>query len=153
MSWDDDDCGGGNWGYDGDPVHDQWVDYTTDMYEGTDYSDENPGWDDHPTTVQTDTGRLEKEVKCLEGALAASLLVLADLEDKAVRASSRRTLAKFQRHIDDEKAKIEDYRRRMAEMQGKLESAKLNDTNRTTVSVSLALIALVILCLMLAIFI
>lgn len=33
MSYDD---------YNGDSVHDMWVDYTTDQYEGTDYSGENP---------------------------------------------------------------------------------------------------------------
>lgn len=28
--------------YDGNPVHDMWVDYTNDVNTGTDYSGENP---------------------------------------------------------------------------------------------------------------
>lgn len=35
-----------DWGYNGDAEHDMWVDYTTDMYEGSDYSGENPDCDD-----------------------------------------------------------------------------------------------------------
>lgn len=30
----------GDWGYNGDADHDMWVDYTTDMYEGSDYTGE-----------------------------------------------------------------------------------------------------------------
>lgn len=30
----------GDWGYNGDSEHDMWVDYTTDMYEGSDYTGE-----------------------------------------------------------------------------------------------------------------
>ena len=37
---DDGDCG-----YNGDSEHDMWVDYTTDMYEDTNYSGENPDAD------------------------------------------------------------------------------------------------------------
>lgn len=36
---------GDDWGYNGDAEHDMWVDYTTDMYEGSDYSGENPDCD------------------------------------------------------------------------------------------------------------
>lgn len=35
----------GDWVYNGDAEHDMWVDYTTDMYEGTDYSGECPDAD------------------------------------------------------------------------------------------------------------
>lgn len=42
MSWDDDDMfDDGFGGYNGDPEHDMWTDYTTDMYEDTNYSGEN----------------------------------------------------------------------------------------------------------------
>ncbi len=35
----------GDWGYNGEAEHDMWVDYTTDMYEDTNYSGENPDAD------------------------------------------------------------------------------------------------------------
>ena len=41
MCDDDDDRG-----YNDYPEHDMWVDYTTDMYEDTDYSGQNPDYDD-----------------------------------------------------------------------------------------------------------
>lgn len=36
----------GGWGYGGDPGHDMWTDYTSGMYEGSDYSGECPDVDD-----------------------------------------------------------------------------------------------------------
>ena len=42
-SWDDDyDYNDEYSTYNDDPDHDSWVDYTTDIYEGTDYTGENP---------------------------------------------------------------------------------------------------------------
>lgn len=36
----------GGWGYNDDPEHDMWTDYTSDMYEGSGYSGECPDLDD-----------------------------------------------------------------------------------------------------------
>lgn len=42
-SWDDDYDNNDDYRtYNGDPVHDSWVDYTTDIYEGTNLTGENP---------------------------------------------------------------------------------------------------------------
>lgn len=48
--YDDDGC----WGYDGDPAHDMWTDYTSDMYERSDYPGECPDVDDDWGDVDPD---------------------------------------------------------------------------------------------------
>lgn len=116
MSWDDDDYS--IWGYNGDPVHDSWVDYTTDEYEDSDYC----GWTDGrsggaPESVdsgaQPDIRRLEKEIDYLEGALTASLVSVSLWEGKIARATSTRKIANLRRHIEAEQVKIADYRARL----------------------------------------
>lgn len=183
MSWDEDDYDDGSWGYDGDPVHDQWVDYDTDMYEDSNYSGENPDWEEYPddfadddfeveTTCQlpndysrqaqtnlsalpsqSQIGRLEKKVHYLEGALAASLLTLNKWEEKAERASSPKNMAKYQRHIEKEKARIADYRSQLDKTKSLLGSTNLNNYNRNTYIAAFVGGALVMLCIMLAFFI
>lgn len=53
--------------YCGDPEEDMWVDYYTDMYEGTDYSGQNPNSYPYvgPSDTYSNTGRLRKKIRTL----------------------------------------------------------------------------------------
>lgn len=185
MSWDDDDddYGDDTWGYDGDPVHDQWVDYTTDIHEHSDYSGEKPDWEDHAEDFADDgyepfrhsdydrdwsrpsafglssppspseNGGSDRKELFLKGALAASLLAAAEADDKARDESAKKDIAKSQRRVEDVKAGIAAARVQLAQTEAELEQARKKDHNRNAVVVALLCGALVMLAILLAIFI
>lgn len=106
--------------YNGDAVHDMWVDYTTDVYEGTDYTgeyDAEPeGWHGSagdepritPSTLMS-VQHYKRRVDELEGMIATALASAAILEEKSANASSPKNIRKFYRRAIEKQSEAKRY--------------------------------------------
>lgn len=116
--YDDEYDDGGEWGYDVDTGHDMWVDYTTDMCDDTEYSDDIADHDagcedyaDYHESAACDydnarshkqsepTARIEdpyeKRIRHLECMIAETMAIAALLSVKSTKATSARRRCKL----------------------------------------------------------
>lgn len=142
-----------DWGYNGNADHDMWVDYTTDLYEGTDYSSENPEYDVdldaeyepnidyhhevaqqyiHCSThrnggafIPLTAKQYEHRIHKLEGLIAVALASAATLDMKAAKASSSNNIRKYQRRASEKQSEAKRYQDELDKLKRTYETAKL----------------------------
>lgn len=159
MDYDDFD-NGDDWGYDGDPEHDMWVDYTTDMYEGSDYSGENPDhdvdWDAEyeanvdyhhgpvrhygngdthrhtPQAASMSEQQYEHRIHQLETLIAAALASAATLDAKSANATTPKEIWKYQQRAGRKQSEARKYREELDRLTTDRKTARRNaEANRT----------------------
>ena len=171
---------GDDWGYNGDAEHDMWVDYTTDMYEGSDYSGENPDcdvdWDaEYEANVDCHNGGVqqqahssshhqghtgasetaqhyERRIHQLEGLIAAALASAAILDTKAANASSGKNMRKFQRRANEKQSEAKRYQAELDKLKANYAIVKLESETARTRTITIICAIVCFFAIMIAIF-
>lgn len=176
--YDDDFDDSGEWGYNGDAEHDMWVDYTTDMYEDTDYSGENPDYDvdweaeyethvddtqhshHHSPTflhhqndnVASMTARqYENRIHRLEGLIAAAIAAATVLDTKSANATSVKNIRKYQRRASEKQSEVKKYQDELTKLKANYKTAKLESEKALTRIITIICVVISIIAILVAI--
>ena len=171
---------GNDWGYNGDAEHDMWTDYTTDMYEDSDYSGENPDcdvdWDaEYEANVDCHNGGVqqhahsssrhnghtvapvtaqhyERRIHQLEGLIAAAIASAAILDTKAANASSGKNMRKFQRRASEKQSEAKRYQAELDKLKAYYAIVKLESETARTRTITIICAIVCFFAIMIAIF-
>lgn len=163
--YDDDFDSDGEWGYNGDTEHDMWVDYTTDIYDDTDYSGEYGDYDIHddhhygephhhgasamPKKCELTVQQCEQRIDRLEALIAASLAAASLLETKSVNATAPKNIRKYQLRTIEKQNEIRKYQRDLDKLKRKherltAEEEKTRTKHTVTICAIIAIFAILI---------
>ena len=171
---------GDDWGYNGDAVHDMWTDYTTDMYEGSDYSGENHDvdmdWDaeyeanvdyhdgevqqsahgssrpkGHTATPET-VQHYEHRIHQLEGLIAAAIASAAIFDKKSANAASAKNVRKYQIRASEKQSEAKRYQAELDKLKANYVTVKLESETARTRTITIICAIVSFFAIMIAIF-
>lgn len=171
---------GDDWGYNGDAEHDMWVDYTTDMYEGSDYSGENPDgdidWDaEYEANVDYHDGEVQQSVHSssrpkghtvaqetvqhyehrihqLEGLIAAAIASAAIFDKKSANAASAKNVRKYQIRASEKQSEAKRYQTELDKLKRNYATVKLESETARTRDIAVICAIVSFLAILIAIF-
>lgn len=155
-----DDYDDGGRGYNGDTEHDMWTDYTTDVYEDSDYTGEytdhdtqddtsnyagvNPGVYVRPKSRGQSPQRSqqwrEKKILYMESRIERAKEVITTLEKKSANASSAKKIREFEKLILNKRNEISGYQVSL----DKLKAEYAKEKSRIRRQIALNIIAFVV---------
>lgn len=167
-------------GYNGDAEHDMWVDYTTDMYEDSDYSGENPDcdvdWDAeyeanvdyHDREVQQaahsssrqkghtaapkTVQTYEHRIHQLEGLIAAAIASADILDKKSANAASAKNVRKYQIRASEKQSEAKRYQTELDKLKRNYATVKLESETARTRDIAVICAIVSFIAILIAIF-
>lgn len=146
-----DDYDDGDWVYNGDAKHDMWVDYTTDMYEGTDYSGLSPTVKHSDVTSRMSIAQYESKIHRLEGLLAAAIAAAAVLDSKSANTTIPKNIKKFQYRANNKRDEASRYQAALDKLKAEYEPMKVRSELQRTRLIAIVCAAISIIAILIAI--